>query len=780
MQVASARSDASLMAIAQQLLQQHQQKQLQHQYVTSTDLHSPGGVVNPWMVSTTPPWQNRLTESGSGFYYEDSGDPRSTIGTYYVEPNNPVLDLSRPGLFLPPTESHVQNSEFLCREPHLGFMGIPKMIDCEFRETRCYDGIEKHRPVAENAAEHWYRLTDGQTSQVVSRAEEISELVGSGFFPTTPSLRLPNLQSIGFESSDITGRTDLCMGNSTSEWVDSLMGELQSDVLGEAAVAPCFESNPCESTESSELPVASATAGCYPCTSEDAWAEGFTALEEAFYMRTSSPNDVSPTSWTQDTSNEVLSSSPSRDLLSASSTELILTSSVASTLQGVQTFQSMFSVPICSDAALATERAWNYRKEEASARYTAATGGEDNAPRVKLAAEIERVGFHVSPYGLDLLHLLLECAKVVEVDTEHENAKKFIAQLRDLSSTKGDPIQRLSAYATDSLVKRMARRQGIFSSPVQEWQDSRSEELTIAYKAVNDACPHFKFAQLTANQAILDAMEMADKVHIIDFGISQGVQWAALLQAFASRPADRVRPRIRLTGVASLSLGKDPRNGLLATGRRLTEFAELLDLQFEFLPITSKFEELELSMFRIEDGETIAVNFMLQLHHLLAEVHASSETLTKTLRLAYFLSPKVVTLAEFDTSLNGGSFQQRFMNALQFFSAIFSSVDSAMPRDSAFREKMERFYFAEKMGSILGVVEKKERLAGKEEWEAIMGKAGFRCVPLGNFAVSQARLLLLLYHSESFSVVEGQGQASLSLAWRHCSLLTVSAWSLLK
>ncbi|KAI9112663.1 hypothetical protein K1719_016329 [Acacia pycnantha] len=78
------------------------------------------------------------------------------------------------------------------------------------------------------------------------------------------------------------------------------------------------------------------------------------------------------------------------------------------------------------------------------------------------------------------------------------------------------------------------------------------EELTLSYKALNDACPYSKFAHLTANQAILEATEGASMIHIVDFGFVQGVQWAAFLQAFATRSSGKPTS-IRIYGIPAVS-----------------------------------------------------------------------------------------------------------------------------------------------------------------------------------------------------------------------------------
>jgi len=77
--------------------------------------------------------------------------------------------------------------------------------------------------------------------------------------------------------------------------------------------------------------------------------------------------------------------------------------------------------------------------------------------------------------------------------------------------------------------------------------ETTSEESTLSYKAPNGACPYSKFAHLTVNQAILEATEGATKNHIVDFEI---VQWAALLQAFATRSSGKP-VSIRISGAAA-------------------------------------------------------------------------------------------------------------------------------------------------------------------------------------------------------------------------------------
>ena len=72
---------------------------------------------------------------------------------------------------------------------------------------------------------------------------------------------------------------------------------------------------------------------------------------------------------------------------------------------------------------------------------------------------------------------------------------------------------------------------------------------------------------------------------------------------------------IRISGIPAMALGKSPEQSLFATGNRLSEFAKLLELKFEFMPILTPIREL---------NESSAVNFMLQLYNLLDWMKLSS------------------------------------------------------------------------------------------------------------------------------------------------------------
>ncbi|XP_020104096.1 scarecrow-like protein 4 [Ananas comosus] len=375
-----------------------------------------------------------------------------------------------------------------------------------------------------------------------------------------------------------------------------------------------------------------------------------------------------------------------------------------------------------------------------------------------------------------LLSILLDCART---PTRTPTGAHIAAAIPAPPPSSATPTERVAFYFAEALSRRLSRSPS--PSPSSASPLLSPEDFTLCYKTLNDACPYSKFAHLTANQAILEATASSPRIHIVDIGVVQGVQWAALLQALATRPAGKPS-LVRISGVASPSLGPSAAASLAATGARLRSFAALLDLPFEFHPISTPIYTLSDAdpgpdSLRVDPDESVAVNFMLHLHHLLAD---SPDPVRRALRLAKSLAPRVVTLGEYESDLNRAGFADRFAAALAYYSSVFDSLEPALAdRASPDRVRVERLLLGRKILGALGPrdgEDRTERMAAREEWRALMEGSGLEPVRFSNYAVSQAKLLLWNYeYSAKYSLVES-APSFLSLAWDGRPLLTLSAW----
>ncbi|XP_057491801.1 GRAS family protein RAM1-like [Actinidia eriantha] len=367
--------------------------------------------------------------------------------------------------------------------------------------------------------------------------------------------------------------------------------------------------------------------------------------------------------------------------------------------------------------------------------------------------------------GLQLVHLLLACAEAVAKE-DYMLGRKYLHHLNRVVTPLGDSMQRVASCFTEALSARLAatlttKPSTSISKPFTPFPPDSLEILKI-YQILYQACPYIKFAHFTANQAIFEAFEAEERVHVIDLDILQGYQWPAFMQALAARPGGA--PFLRITGVGpSLEAVRE-------TGRCLTELAHSLHVPFEFHPVGEQLEDLKPHMFNRRIGEALAVNSVNRLHRV------PGNCLGNLLAMIRDQAPNIVTIVEQEASHNGPYFLGRFLEALHYYSAIFDSLDATFPADSAQRAKVEQYIFAPEIKNLVACegterVMRHERL---EKWRKIMEGKGFKEVALSGNAVTQSKILLGLYSCDGYRLTEDKG--CLLLGWQDRAILAASAW----
>ncbi|XP_072983531.1 scarecrow-like protein 3 isoform X2 [Typha latifolia] len=395
--------------------------------------------------------------------------------------------------------------------------------------------------------------------------------------------------------------------------------------------------------------------------------------------------------------------------------------------------------------------------------------------------------------GLYLIHLLVNCANHVAAGNL-DAADAFLDHISLLSCAAGDAMQRIAACFSDALARTVLRRtwRGLYRSLLLPTSVSAAAQAA-ARRYFLTLLPFVRVAAAVSNQAILEAMEGEKMVHIIDLDVSDPTQHLELLRLFATRQEGP--PHLRITGV------HDNKEVLSQVALCLTREAEKLDIPFQFNPIHSKLDHLDVESLRVKTGEALAINATLQLHRLLAsndqvglmtnhfpspDSVLSSSTSSSSfpsskldifLASLWSLSPKIMLVTEQEANHNTGTFVERFVESINFYAALFDSLESNWPRHSAERARVEKELLGEEVKDILvgEGMERRERHERLERWVKRMEMVGFGKVGFSYYAMLHARRVLQGFGCDGYKVKEDAAGCFL-LCWQDRPLFSVSAW----
>lgn len=386
--------------------------------------------------------------------------------------------------------------------------------------------------------------------------------------------------------------------------------------------------------------------------------------------------------------------------------------------------------------------------------------------------------------------LLISSAELLS-HSDFNSAHRLLSILSSNSSPFGDSTERLVHHFSKALLLRLSNT--ITTSPLPSFLtttipafasssssavslDIDQQALQSCYLTLNQVTPFIRFSHLTANQAILEAIdETHQSIHILDFDIMHGLQWPPFMQALAERHSfshhnttaiPPLPPMLRITATGNdLPL-------LHRTGERLSLFAQSLGLRFQFNPLLQS-DLLPSAIDLLNPNEALAVNSVLYLHKHLKNDYRQ---LCLFLHKIKSLNPKVVTIAEREANFNHPIFLQGFVEALDHYTAIFESLEATMPPNSHERLEVEQKWLGREIMEAVAVEgEKRLRSERYESWKVMLRTSGFTNVALSSYALSQAKLLLRLhYPSEGYQLHILND--SFFLAWKNRPLFSVSSW----
>ncbi|KAG2539481.1 scarecrow-like protein 6 [Panicum virgatum] len=355
---------------------------------------------------------------------------------------------------------------------------------------------------------------------------------------------------------------------------------------------------------------------------------------------------------------------------------------------------------------------------------------------------------------------LAEAAKLAEAGDAF-GAREILARLNyrlPAAPAAGTPLLRSAFYFKEALRLALSPTGEAPAPPVSTPYDV---VLKLgAYKAFSEVSPVLQFAHLTCVQAVLDEIGGAGRIHVLDFDIGMGEQWASLMQELAQRC-----PAATLKVTALVSPATHHPLELQLIHENLAGFAAELGvfLQLAVFNIDT-LDPAELVA--ITSGDAVAVHLPVGSAHVAA--------MPAVLRLVKRLGAKVVISVDHGGDRTELPFAAHLFQAFQSCVSLLESVDAVRP-DADAVAKMERFLV---QPGVERRVVARHRAAAMDKpplpWRTVLASAGFVPVQASTFAESQAEALLKRMALMGFRVEKRGG--ALCLYWQRGELVSVSAW----
>ncbi|KAK1410404.1 hypothetical protein QVD17_36941 [Tagetes erecta] len=340
-------------------------------------------------------------------------------------------------------------------------------------------------------------------------------------------------------------------------------------------------------------------------------------------------------------------------------------------------------------------------------------------------------------------------------------AQIILARLNQrLHAPTGKPLQRAAFYFKQAL-------ESLLTGPTRMTQSSSSSEIiqTIkAYKTFSNVSPIPMFSDFTTNQAMLEAVDGAMIIHVIDFDIGLGNHFASFMKEIAEKSEIRKihSPAVRITAVVPDEY--ETESNLI--GDNLKQFARDLKLRFEIEFVSSRtFEYLSFKAIKFMNGEKIAVHLSSTVFHRIGSGFMSD------LRR---ISPNVIVIVDGEGTIGSEAafFRQTVIDGLEYYSTVIETLEAANVGGgggSDWIRKIEMFVLLPK---ITAVVEASGRQGAS--WREVFGGAGLKAVGLSQLTEFQAEGLLNRVQVRGYHVVKRQGE--LVLCWHDRPLVATSAW----
>ncbi|PAN49221.1 hypothetical protein PAHAL_9G434500 [Panicum hallii] len=369
--------------------------------------------------------------------------------------------------------------------------------------------------------------------------------------------------------------------------------------------------------------------------------------------------------------------------------------------------------------------------------------------------------------------LLNPCAAAVEAGNL-SRAQHLFYVLGELASFSGDANHRLAAHGLHALARRLPAAVGTAAAasvrvppcecPTPAFAGAEPRLFRASLIKFHEVSPWFALPNALANAAIAQAAARgatdARPLHVVDLGVSHGVQWPTLLESLTRLPGGRAPPSVRLTVGGPAATPPAPFSASpqgYDFSPHLLRYAKSINLQLAI----SRAASLDSVHGFATPGEALVVCLQFRLGHATADVR------TDILSKVRGLNPELVVLSELDAG-GDGTAAGEFTARLELLWRFLESTSAAFKgRDGEERRLLEAEAGTSVTGDAAG--------EGRDAWRERMAAAGFEEAAFGGEAVESAKSLLRKYDG-GWEMSASGAAGVVALRWKGRPVSFCSLW----
>ncbi|CAD6255369.1 unnamed protein product [Miscanthus lutarioriparius] len=375
---------------------------------------------------------------------------------------------------------------------------------------------------------------------------------------------------------------------------------------------------------------------------------------------------------------------------------------------------------------------------------------------------------------VDIGTLLMSCAQAL-AEGDHMRAHELLMQIKQHASATGDGTQRLAHCFTKGLEARIGGK-GRKIWQLLMLQHPSVVEFLEAFNLYTKACCFLNVTFIFSTMTIMQAMVGKSRLHIVDYGMRYGFQWAGLLRLLASKQGGP--PEVKFTAITRPKPAYYPSDQIEKIECRLMKCAHELGFpSFKFHAIMRNWEDISIMDLHTDVDEVLVVSDLFSFSILMEEsiFFDSPSPRDTVLNNIKKMRPDVFIQSVVNRSY-GSCFLSRFREMLFYYMAIFEMLDRTIPRESKSRSVLEQVLLGHYVFNDISCegMDRVERPEKYRQWKTRNQRAGLRQLPLKSCIVKAVEDEVTKHYHKDFMICQ-DGQWLLQ-GWMGRVLFAHTAW----